>query len=51
MWVRVNVIDGGVGWIAGIAILHCLVKPSRSAGLGEVYIRLLRKAFRVLYVN
>ncbi len=28
----VSVTDDGVGWLAGLSIPHCLVKPSRSAG-------------------
>lgn len=29
-WLRVT--DDGVGWLAGLSILHCLMKPSTSDG-------------------
>lgn len=46
------VTDDDGSWLAGLSILHCLVKPKGLlAGLEEVYIRLPTKAFRVHYVN
>lgn len=46
------VTDDDVSWLAGLSVLHCLVKPKGLlVGLEEVYIRLPTKAFRVLTVN
>lgn len=34
MCVIVCVTDDGVGWLAGLSMLHCLVKPLRSGWFG-----------------
>lgn len=48
----VCVTDDDVSWLAGVSVLHCLVKPKGlRVGLEEVYLRLPTKAFRLLNVN
>lgn len=49
-WLQVT--DDGVGWLAGLSVLHSLVKPSMSDGwFGGGLYKAARRPSGVLYVN